>query len=72
MSNAIFTPPETRGRPNKYDFSNMEVGVGRAFPEAKTRQTLMSSAKSYAEKRGLGWKFASRTIEGVLVLYRVA
>ena len=66
----MITLAETRGKPNKYNFSRMQIGKPRAF--IGDRRSIFNSAKSYAKIRGLDWRFAARTIKGKIYLTRIA
>jgi len=63
--------PETRGRPNKYDFDGIEVGQVRIFKGAR-RENIRECCKSYCIKRGMKpWKIIIRTLNGDIHLLRL-
>lgn len=66
---------DSRGRPNLYPWSQMEVGDSFAVPvstedKASKRRRLASGARRYAKGRDI--KFTVRTLPGLLRVWRIA
>lgn len=54
--------PETRGgQTKKYDFERFEINEVRSFENTSIRN-IRGSAKSFANARGLRWKFRCWTV----------
>lgn len=62
------------GRPRKYDWSGMEIGDGKRFPDAGTdmRETLEASARQWGTKNGRQRFSVTAMDGGGLVVARVA
>ena len=64
--------PETRGRPNKYDFTGIEAGDQRTFKRTNTHN-IRACVRSFLKKRDLPpWEFILRTIKKDVQLYRIS
>lgn len=64
----IFAHAGKRGAPAKYPYSKMVVGEVAEIRENIVRSQI--AAHVYGRTRG--WKFATRTIDGVLYVKRVS
>lgn len=74
---------ETRGAKRKYDFSDLQLGVAKAFPatpkyihKGKVKPSfgvgLYNACNYYIQLEGLGWKVVRRTKGLVVYIIRVA
>lgn len=64
----IFAHAGKRGAPAKYPYSKMDVGEVVEIVE----NTVKSQIAAHVYGRTKGWKFATRTIDGVLYVKRVS
>ena len=62
----------------KYEFDNMAIGDCMQMPVKegedvnKIRHRALISAKSFAKRKGLSWKFSSSAIKGMARVWRIS
>lgn len=62
--------PNTKGRKMKYPFDTMEVGDSFEYPKGRAKNSVLSSAKSWAKRNKEKKDFAVRTVDGKFRLWR--